>query len=777
MRLHQYMFSGIKLALLPYLAMAALSVSAQYTNVVLILADDLAFDNVGCYGSTDFSTPNIDQLSSAGVRFENCHASPICTPSRVKILTGRSGVRNYWNFGNLTRTEKTFGHMMKDAGYATAIAGKWQLGKTPGTVNGTYPSEAGFDEWCVRHEGKRYWAAELDVNGTTTNLPSTAYGPDFNCDYIIDFIERNANVPFFAYYPTVLPHGPFDPTPDSVDPNETDDLTNYKDMIAYMDKNVGRIVDRLDQLGLLDNTVVIVTADNGTNHEITYNFLNEIRHGQKGETADGGTHVPLVVYGAGVASGLVHDDIVDFTDIFPTLASITGASHPANVTIDGESFWTLCQGSSSVSQNFVFQFYEPRPPHLTEPWMAPYLHPGQEWAAWVQDKNYKLYSNGLFFDVANDRLQTNNIPLGTGTAAEEDLRNKMQNKLYSMITTTNGAPLLYFREYGIKNDFDASAALGSAFTNMYELHANLDLDGEGLNGYQEYQVGSDPLDKNSPSGDIPPAFSASLIQIGDAYKQIPYSATLHYHVGNPSLSPLTYTKISGPDWLTIASDGTLSGTPASADWGANLWKIKVSDGTSVDKTWLKIRVRNTVEADTGEASFIPQNDSWTKEGSTVNYGDRDVIGVRYAPPLNRIAYVQFEVTSAVVDTAKLSLYPRTTFSDLKVWMARHNSWDEAYVTGENQPALDAQVAAVTTIQDGVPLEIDVASYIPGPGIYTFALTTDEAGDLKEFDSKEGANPPQLIINEGASASMLIFAGMGEAVDGLPRVSNYHMQYD
>ena len=148
------------------------------TNIILILADDVGAETVGVYGGESYQTPHLDQLANDGVRFDQGHAQPLCTPSRVKIMTGQYNFRNYTHFGFLDPGETTFGHVMRDAGYRTTIAGKWQLySNTMEDLHGALPADAGFDEyllWQLKPEqrGPRYWAPLLDHNGELRQHPA-----------------------------------------------------------------------------------------------------------------------------------------------------------------------------------------------------------------------------------------------------------------------------------------------------------------------------------------------------------------------------------------------------------------------------------------------------------------------------------------------------------------------------------------------------------------------------------------------------------------------------
>ncbi|MCG8584993.1 MAG: sulfatase-like hydrolase/transferase, partial [Pirellulales bacterium] len=188
---------------------------AERPNIVLIMADDMGYECVSANGGAPYKTPHLDKLAEGGMRFTHCHSQPICTPTRVQIMTGRYNSRNYVKFGVLDPQEKTFGNMMRDAGYATCIVGKWQL---KGGFEG--PKNFGFDEYCLwqlTRRPNRYPNPGLEINGKEVDYKNGEYGPDVVTDYACDFMERNKDKPFFLYYPMMLPHWPFEPTPDSKD--------------------------------------------------------------------------------------------------------------------------------------------------------------------------------------------------------------------------------------------------------------------------------------------------------------------------------------------------------------------------------------------------------------------------------------------------------------------------------------------------------------------------------------------------------------------------------
>ena len=382
-------------------------------NVILIMADDSHADNYSCYGSKFFSTPRLDKLARTGAKFNHCYSMPVCTSSRGKIMTGRHGIRNYVQFGTLDKDEITFGHMMQGAGYATAIAGKWQL---HGGDRGTLAPASGFDTYCLWNypgtERSRYWNPSLMRDGKLLKTTEKDYGPDILTDYLIEFIGKNKSKPFFAYYPMLLVHSPFPKTPES----KTDrgkSLDNFRDMTLYADKCVGRIVDALEKNGLREKTVIIYTTDNGTHRALTYPFGSEERKGEKAYATDGGTHAPLIINCPGtVPEGIVSDDLVDFSDMLPTIADITCADLP-NVKLDGRSFWPQCQGKKGNPRQWIFQYYYPK-------YRAAAAKHGQgvnkNEIVWAQNQHFKLYRNGTLYAV-KDRYEKTPLKIGANKKA------------------------------------------------------------------------------------------------------------------------------------------------------------------------------------------------------------------------------------------------------------------------------------------------------------------------------------------------------------------------
>ena len=393
-------------------------------NIVLIMADDIGYECFGSYGSKQYQTPNLDRMASAGVRFEHCYSQPLCTPSRVKMMTGLSNARNYSAFSILNRDQRTFGHILKEAGYRTFVGGKWQLYGAEHYyypqghyAKGTLPQDAGFDEYClwqIEKLGERYWNPLLSINGELTQFTPDDYGPDIVTDHICDFMSKESDKPFFVYYPMILTHSPFPPAPDSEDKKSKNDQKNFEDMVAYMDKLVGRIVAKTEEVGIAEETLILFTGDNGTGRKLTSVLNGREIKGGKGMMTDAGTRVALIAYQPGkVESGKVCSDIVDFSDFVPTLQEVAGI--PVDNKLDGVSFAPALTGTNPNAREWIYCYYYPRP----------------EWEnsssqRFVRDQRYKLYGDGRFYDVANDPLERKPLE------AQNDTRKKLAAVLEKM---------------------------------------------------------------------------------------------------------------------------------------------------------------------------------------------------------------------------------------------------------------------------------------------------------------------------------------------------------
>jgi len=367
-------------------------------NFIVILADDLGAKELACYGHPRHRTPHLDELARTGVQFNTCYTACICHPTRFEIMTGQYGCTNgVCQFAGRRGgpdpsspeeqivNHLTFGKVLKSAGYATAMSGKWQLsGKLPDLV-----VENGFDEYCmwaykqnlpagVEHTGgwedktgsktSRYWHPSIIKNGAYVPTQPDDYGPDIFSEFVIDFAARHKDQPFFIYYPMPLTHGPHYSTP-LTNPNEAEKFRNSKaekfgENVEYLDRLVGRLIEALDQLGLRENTVVMFTGDNGTGGE------------GKGTPTELGSRVPMIVNGPGIVPPLgLTDALVDTSDVMPTLVELSGASLPEGHPIDGRSFAPILRGEQTDVRDWIFSYLGDRRVLRTKRYLLENNHP------------------------------------------------------------------------------------------------------------------------------------------------------------------------------------------------------------------------------------------------------------------------------------------------------------------------------------------------------------------------------------------------------------------
>jgi arylsulfatase A len=378
--------------------------------------------------------------------FRHCYSQPLCTPSRVQLMTGLYNHRNYEAFGFLRPDQITFANRLRDAGYATCIVGKWQLGGDASTIR-----HFGFDEHCLwnvhsykptdgspaleepPNANNRYRDPVLYRNGEWIRPGADAYGPDVCCGFAESFIERNSARPFLLYYPMILTHAPFDPTPDSADWNVTDsnrrEMTkeqqselhhrHFADMVTYADKLVGRIEAKLAAMGVLGDTVLMFTGDNGTKKGLNTRLRDgSVIGGGKGLTTDGGTRVPLIVWGSGVRQGVETEALVDFSDFMPTLLDVAGAT--PTPALDGFGFLPVLTGASEGVRETLFCYYEPR-----------FGKPVKE--VFARTREYKLYGDGRFYRVPSDTLEQRDLSQGALTPEQGRVRRRLADCIRSKL--------------------------------------------------------------------------------------------------------------------------------------------------------------------------------------------------------------------------------------------------------------------------------------------------------------------------------------------------------
>lgn len=344
-------------------------------NVVLILADDLGWGDVGFNGRTEWATPNLDRLAGQGTVFKRWYtAAVVCAPSRAALMTGKSTIHDGVSANNddLPASEVTIAEALKSRGYATALFGKWHHG-APRAASEEYvhPMDQGFDEFFGFTDARHAWEQFPKELWHGRELkPVTGYANDMFTDRAIDFLGRKKGGPFFLYVPYIATHFHIQAPDDEVarhrgkfaeaDPSEPLNAT-YAAMVTRLDKNVGRLLDAIDRLGLAGDTIVIFSSDHGATFEAgnkgtsAFHDSNRPFRGQKRTLWEGGIRVPGVVRWPGhVPAGVVTKGIVHNTDILPTLLDAAGAAPDPAWKVDGVSLLPAWTGAGAYPERTLF---------------------------------------------------------------------------------------------------------------------------------------------------------------------------------------------------------------------------------------------------------------------------------------------------------------------------------------------------------------------------------------------------------------------------------------
>ncbi|MFT5290475.1 MAG: arylsulfatase A [Planctomycetota bacterium] len=371
-------------------------------NLIVVLADDLGVEALGCYGGESYATPNLDQLAHAGVLFENAFTQPLCTPTRVELLTGRSNARNYLSFSVLDPRERTFAHVLRDGGYRTFAIGKWQLFGADHygpqiQAHGSLPEDAGFEHhalWQVEQLGLRHWEPTLTIDGLSTTFDPSAYGPDLALEHGLRWIDEAGDDPFLMYWPMILPHDPFLAPPGSEGPRKPPgDPLHFGPTVEYMDALVGRLVEHLEQRGLAENTMILFIGDNGTSPQIISKRAGSLIRGDKKRPTDAGSRVPFLAYAPGRWSQAKRvTDPVSTVDVFATLIDASGLQLPKDRPLDGWSLMPRLDGEVERHREWVNFHYHPRP----------VSRPNSKAQRWARDERWQLFEDGRLFDTDQD---------------------------------------------------------------------------------------------------------------------------------------------------------------------------------------------------------------------------------------------------------------------------------------------------------------------------------------------------------------------------------------
>jgi arylsulfatase A len=412
--------------------------ASRRVNIIFILADDLGAEALGCYGGVKFTdgkkevfglvkTPNLDALAQAGIRFEHCFATPVCSPSRAQFLTGkynfRVGFPDILGRNGATRSLDAQAHptvamRLKEVGYVTAVVGKWHLGDAGGgkavpksadqDTTCVHARECGFDRQCL------FGGEHLEDYGEPQK---GSYTPDILQDWALRFLDsrKGKTEPFFLYYASPIPHFSYLPTPLNPDgPGRGDDkmgkmygnMKNFPYLVEYLDKQVGEILAKLKELGMRENTLVVFAGDNGTPPWL----VTEMRDGRKiqwgkGTMKDTGSWVPFLASWPGqIAGESIYGGLADFSDIMPTCLELAGAQVPSG--LDGVSFAPQLQSKPGKPREWVHSHYVNQ--------------------CFVRDTKWKLRENGELYDVSGAPYVEKLVPPDQDTTESKAARVRLK---------------------------------------------------------------------------------------------------------------------------------------------------------------------------------------------------------------------------------------------------------------------------------------------------------------------------------------------------------------
>ena len=398
-----------------------LAIQSNKPNIILIIGDDVGRDIPTYNGGQSYSTPNLDFMAANGMQFPYFFSHPDGPPSRLAMQTGEYNYRNWITFGDLPSTSQTFANMLKTVGYSTCYTGKWQFDGGDTSIH-----NHGYDKYLVfmpfdpkENNGhnqfyRRYKDPYLYENATylSDSQVNNQYSEDMFFNYASNFIDSNKNNPFLLVYAHNLVQKPWVPTPD--DPEyatwnpATDDVKNsdksyFPSMVAYMDKVIGELINKVQSDGLAQNTLIMFTSDNATNGGITSIYKGQSVKGAKDSTVFDGINVPFLAYWPGtVAPGVIDSSLVDMTDFFPTFGGMSGASLAPYQPLDGTTFYDNLTGTiSSATQRTTVYCYWPRD------------YQRKRDLSYVFNYDYKQYDSlngGKFYNLQTDIYEHHPIP-------------------------------------------------------------------------------------------------------------------------------------------------------------------------------------------------------------------------------------------------------------------------------------------------------------------------------------------------------------------------------
>ena len=408
-------------------------------NIILLIGDDIGREIPQYNGGESYNTPNLNFMAANGMQFPYFFAHPDGPPSRLALVTGKYCYRNWVHFGYLPQTSLTFANMLRDGGYATCFVGKWQFDGGDTSIR-----QHGFDKYLVfmpfnptdnhGHDQfyRRYKNPYLyrDARWLTTLEVRNKYSEDMFYTYASKFIDSNKTKPFLLVYSHNLAQKPWVPTPDdpefatwnpSVDDEGRDSVIYFPEMVEYMDKTIGKIITKVQDAGLANNTYIIYISDNATNVLIHSIYMGQSIRGSKDSTTFNGINVPMLVYAPGhVAAGSVDTSLVDMTDFFPTFSDLSGLSKKLYTPLDGTTFYDNLNGVPTNQRTNVYCY-----------WPRDYQQKVD--LSYVTDYNYKLYdtlNGGHFYNIRIDKYEKSPIPDNQLTTKEQKIKAQFQKIIY-----------------------------------------------------------------------------------------------------------------------------------------------------------------------------------------------------------------------------------------------------------------------------------------------------------------------------------------------------------
>ncbi len=723
----------------------------QRPNIIFILSDDIGYEIPTCNGGLSYSTPRLDSMAQHGMRFTQFHA-PLCSPSRFMILTGKYNFRNYTKWGEMDHSQKTLGNLFKDAGYKTAYYGKWQLAGGDPSIH-----IFGFDQYSIWNpldpstKELRYKNPHIYENGkfVSDKLTKNKYGDDIFTDSLMNFIDSNKANPFFIYYSMCIGHAPFCPTPDDSvfgiwNTGRPSDTAFFPSMVKYMDKKVGMIIDKVNSLGLANNTVIIFASDNGTGGGVYSEYGDTTLSGGKNTTTELGTHVPLLISWAGkITGGTVNNDLIDCPDILPTFADIAGITVSSDYGIlDGVDFAPRLTGDAGTPRDWIFCHFDPQSGNH------------DTLKRWVQNKTYKLYDTTFsheftFYNMVADLGEEHPIPDAALTPEELIIK---QQFLDILANIEKGLPAV------------SSGSVSNTAFSSADIYATIAADG----GHSVTERGivwdtvSNPslvnnyITKDTGTG----SFTVSLkkLKINTTYYVKPFAVNI---AGTAYGKEISFTTLSLP--VPVATNATgVTDTGFTANWNASAGAKKYGLDVSL---YASFSVLSPVQLLQGFDNGTSTQDGWTLSNGISIYTNAGNFG--NASPSLQLKATGQQIVSPVLDgnpANELSFWIKgvgtNAVSSLLVEGYDGSNW----VTIENIFNLPATGTVKTYNGSSVPVLAN--------NFTRFRFTYTKAGGNLAFDDvtiKYHANTPSFV----PGYNNLTVGSASKPVTGLTAATAYY----